>query len=193
MRLLSIFLEYYTCVVASETECVAQCSTNLTLLRLVEGVVEIVIDLRILVVFLVVDGWRNDVVLHCKHRCKSLYCAGSTEKEEEPVENVPTTEQTADDFIVLSPEVEAHAEAAVEALNRKSKKHERRSPMYRDNDATDDSQDAKANDKADTPIDNEMDNRLNLDDKEFDLSHISAREQSREDIIAAAEAAAFGE
>ena len=65
--------------------------------------------------------------------------------------------------------------------------------MYRDNDATDDSQDAKANDKADTPIDNEMDNKLNLDDKEFDLSHISAREQSREDIIAAAEAAAFGE
>ena len=48
---------------ASETECVAQCSTNLTLLRLVEGVVEIVIDLRILVVFLVVNGWRNDVVL----------------------------------------------------------------------------------------------------------------------------------
>ena len=116
-----------------------------------------------------------------------------TKMEEEPVENVPTTEQTADDFIVLSPEVEAHAEAAVEALNRKSKKHERRSPMYRDNDATDDSQDAKANNKADTPIDNEMGNKLNLDDKEFDLSHISAREQSREDIIAAAEAAAFGE
>ena len=34
---------------------------------------------------------------------------------------------------------------------------------------------------------------LDLSDEDFDLSHISAREQSREEIIAAAEAAAFGE
>ena len=51
---------------------------------------------------------------------------------------------------------------------------------------------------ADTTADNADDENcdedmLNLDDKEFDLSHISAREQSREDIIAAAEAAAFAE
>ena len=31
------------------------------------------------------------------------------------------------------------------------------------------------------------------DDPEFDLSHITARQQSREEIIAAAEAAAFSE
>lgn len=34
---------------------------------------------------------------------------------------------------------------------------------------------------------------LDLSDEDFDLSHISARAQSREEIIAAAEAAAFGE
>lgn len=34
---------------------------------------------------------------------------------------------------------------------------------------------------------------LNLSDEDFDLSHISAKEQTREEIIAAAEAAAFGD
>ena len=53
MRLLSIFLEYYTCVVSTETERVAQCCTYLALLSLVEGVVEVVVDLRIAVVVLV--------------------------------------------------------------------------------------------------------------------------------------------
>ena len=107
-----------------------------------------------------------------------------TKMEEEPVENVPTTEQTADDFIIQNPEVEAHAEAAVEALNRGKKKRERRSPMYRKE--PDDNPDEKTAEKTD-------DSNLNLDGSEFDLSHISAREQSREDIIAAAEAAAFSE
>ena len=116
-----------------------------------------------------------------------------TKMEEEPVENVPVIEQTADDFIVLSPEVEAHAEAAVEVLNRKNKKRERRSPMYRNDNSSAEDIASKANDKVDTPANDNVDDKLNLDDKEFDLSHISAREQSREDIIAAAEAAAFGE
>ena len=116
-----------------------------------------------------------------------------TKMEEEPVENVPVIEQTADDFIVLSPEVEAHAEAAVEVLNRKNKKRERRSPMYRNDNSSAEDIASKANDKVDTPANDNVDDKFNLDDKEFDLSHISAREQSREDIIAAAEAAAFGE
>ena len=122
-----------------------------------------------------------------------------TKMEEEPVENVPSTEQTADDFIILNPEVEANAEAAVEALNRGKRKRERRSPMYRK-----DSVDA-AGDKAETDEekskvveaksqeDGAAAGKLDLESKEFDLSHISAREQSREDIIAAAEAAAFAE
>ena len=79
---------------------------------------------------------------------------------------------------------EAHAEAAVEALNRGKKKRERRSPMYRNE--PDAEPDAKKQEAPD-------DSSLNLSASEFDLSHISAREQSREDIIAAAEAAAFGE
>lgn len=115
-----------------------------------------------------------------------------TKMEEEPVENVPSTEQTADDFIVLSPEVEASAEAAVEALTRGRKKRDRRSPMYRAESET--AADAAGSPKGTELEENtEIDSSLNLDDKEFDLSHISAREQSREDIIAAAEAEAFGE
>ena len=113
-----------------------------------------------------------------------------TKMEEEPVENVPSTEQTADDFIVPSSEVEAHAEAAVEALNRGKKKRERKSPMYRNEPEADGSKkpEPEAAGQQETEA---ADTTLNLDDKEFDLSHISAREQSREDIIAAAEAAAF--
>ena len=67
MMLLSIFLEYYTCVVAAETECVAQCGSYFSLLCFVESEVEIVVDVFVLVVFLVVDCRRNDVVLHCEH------------------------------------------------------------------------------------------------------------------------------
>ena len=109
-----------------------------------------------------------------------------TKMEEEPVENVPSTEQTSDDFIIANPVVEAHAEAAVEALNHGKKKRERRSPMYRNDSET---QPNKTNETAPQP---ETEDNLNLNDSEFDLSHISALEQSREDIIAAAEAAAFG-
>ena len=112
-----------------------------------------------------------------------------TKMEEEPVENVPTTETSADDFIIQNPKVEANAEAAVEALNKNKKKRERRSPMYR-NDAE---QETEAKNNANESKQTEADSSLNLDDSEFDLSHISAREQSREDIIAAAEAAAFNE
>ena len=112
-----------------------------------------------------------------------------TKMEEEPVENVPTTETSADDFIIQNPKVEANAEAAVEALNKNKKKRERRSPMYR-NDAE---QETEAKNNTNESKQTEADSSLNLDDSEFDLSHISAREQSREDIIAAAEAAAFNE
>ena len=95
-------------------------------------------------------------------------------------------EQTAEDFIIVNPEVEAHAEAAVEALNHGKKKRERRSPMY-----CNDSETKQKSNNETTPQTEAADN-LDLDDSEFDLSHISTREQSREDIIAAAEAAAFG-
>ena len=106
-----------------------------------------------------------------------------TKMEEEPVQNVPTVETEADEFIIKNPEVEANAEAAVEALrgSKKAKKG-RRSPMY-----------SNAPEVDETPKETPQSQSCNLDDKEFDLSHISAREQSREDIIAAAEAAAFAE
>ena len=106
-----------------------------------------------------------------------------TKMEEEPVQNVPSVEPEADEFIIKNPEVEANAEAAVEALNSGKKvKKGRRSPMY-----------SNAPEVDETPKETPQSQSCNLDDKEFDLSHISAREQSREDIIAAAEAAAFAE
>lgn len=126
-----------------------------------------------------------------------------TKMEEEPVQNVPTIEPEADEFIIKNAEVEANAEAAVEALNGgKKTKQGRRSPMYRNVSEDDETvkvmtqsqpcsvADNNSDNSADTDNDEDM---LNLDDKEFDLSHISARQQSREEIIAAAEAAAFAE
>ena len=47
---------------------------------------------------------------------------------------------------------------------------------------------------SDSNADNaDADNTLDLDSDEFDLSYITTRDKSREEIIAAAEAAAFGE
>ena len=181
-----------------------------------------------------------------------------TKIEEEPVENVPSTEQP-DDFIVVSSGMEGEGfcnedgEAGGSSFssetsspretsgsskpsssskpNSPSKpsssiepsssskpsspkdskaKRNRRSPMYRKDEAAIEAAPANkaeaaapfkaevaaktaASAKAEpvssglTPAD------LDLSDEDFDLSHISAREQSREEIIAAAEAAAFGE
>ena len=126
-----------------------------------------------------------------------------TKMEEEPVQNVPAVETETDEFIIKNPEVEAHAEAAVEVLNGgKKAKQGRRSPMYRnvseDDETVKGTAESQPYNAADTTADNADDENsdedmLNLDDKEFDLSHISARQQSREEIIAAAEAAAFAE
>ena len=163
-----------------------------------------------------------------------------TKMEEEPVENVPSTEQP-DDFIVVSSGMEEEgfcnedgeaggSSSSIEtsssretsgsretsspskpSSSKDSKaKRNRRSPMYRKDEAASEAAPANkteaaapykaevtaktaASAKAEpvssglTPAD------LNLSDEDFDLSHISAREQSREEIIAAAEAAAFGE
>ena len=170
-----------------------------------------------------------------------------TKMEEEPVENVPSTEQP-DDFIVVSSGMEGegfynedgeagdssssrepsssretispretsgsskHSTSSKPSSPKDSKaKRSRRSPMYRKDEAASEAAPANtaeaaapykaeaaanktaASAKAEpvssglTPAD------LDLSDEDFDLSHISAREQSREEIIAAAEAAAFGE
>ena len=109
-----------------------------------------------------------------------------TKMEEEPVENVPSTD-AADDFIVpaataAGPSAEPRAATAA----RRGEARERRSPMYvgRRGDAEDGTRgdDAPQTASAD---------KAAAADPEFDLSHITAREQSREEIIAAAEAAAF--
>ena len=159
-----------------------------------------------------------------------------TKMEEEPVENVPSTEQP-DDFIVVSSGMEGEGvynedgcsneaggsskpscsgetigsskpsssrepSSPREASSpRDSKaKRNRRSPMYRKDEAASEALDtasAKTAAPAKTeaaPVSSGLTPAdLDLSDEDFDLSHISAREQSREEIIAAAEAAAFGE
>ena len=165
-----------------------------------------------------------------------------TKMEEEPVENVPSTEQP-DDFIVVSSGMEGEgvynedgeadgSSSSIEpsssretsspskpstsskpssprepsspskpSSSKDSKaKRNRRSPMYRKDEAAAEALDtasAKTAAPAKTeaaPVSSGLTPAdLDLSDEDFDLSHISAREQSREEIIAAAEAAAFGE
>ena len=159
-----------------------------------------------------------------------------TKMEEEPVENVPSTEQP-DDFIVVSSGMEGEGvsnedgEAGGSNSSRETSgsrepsspietsgsskpstsskpssprdskaKRNRRSPMYRKDEAAAEALDtasAKTAAPAKTeaaPVSSGLTPAdLDLSDEDFDLSHISAREQSREEIIAAAEAAAFGE
>lgn len=172
-----------------------------------------------------------------------------TKMEEEPVENVPSTEQP-DDFIVVSSGMEGEGfcnedgcsnEAGCSSSSRETSssrepsspretsspskpsssrepsspskpssskdskaKRNRRSPMYRKDEAAAEALDT-ASAKTAAPAKTEASAKaapvssgltpadLDLSDEDFDLSHISAREQSREEIIAAAEAAAFGE
>ena len=166
-----------------------------------------------------------------------------TKMEEEPVENVPSTEQP-DDFIVVSSGMEGEGfcnedgedggssssretsssrEPSSPSKTSSSKessssskpsspnkpsspkdskaKRNRRSPMYRKDEAAAEALDtasaktaAPAKTEAEAPVSSGLTPAdLDLSDEDFDLSHISAREQSREEIIAAAEAAAFGE
>ena len=168
-----------------------------------------------------------------------------TKMEEEPVENVPSTEQP-DDFIVVSSGMEGEGFSNEDGCSNEAgssskpscsretsgsskpsssrepsssskpskpsssskpgspkdskAKRNRRSPMYRKDEAAAEALDtasAKTAAPAKTeaaPVSSGLTPAdLDLSDEDFDLSHISAREQSREEIIAAAEAAAFGE
>ena len=160
-----------------------------------------------------------------------------TKMEEEPVENVPSTEQP-DDFIVVSSGMEGEGVSNEDGCSNEAvcsrepscsgetsssskpsspskpsssnkpssskdskAKRNRRSPMYRKDEAASEALDtasaktaAPAKTEAEAPVSSGLTPAdLDLSDEDFDLSHISAREQSREEIIAAAEAAAFGE
>ena len=64
----------------TKTEGVAESSTYLTLLSLVEREVQIIIDLGILVTLLVVDGGRNDIVLHSQYSNHCLNSSSSTKQ-----------------------------------------------------------------------------------------------------------------
>ena len=63
---------------AAKSERIAQSSTYLTLLCLVERKVQRIIELRILVALLVIDGRRHDVVLDTQYTCHSLHGTGSS-------------------------------------------------------------------------------------------------------------------
>ncbi len=110
--------------------------------------------------------------------------ASRTKMEEEPVEDVPSTEVN-DGFIIKQdieePENTKRVTAFKEEVFRdKSSKMYRRSPMYRSDNEVKDAVNAESTVSS-------------TEDEEFDLSDISSRPQSRESIIEAAESAAFSE
>ena len=146
-----------------------------------------------------------------------------TKMEEEPVENVPTTEPS-ESFMMSAPETTAPAtqeapaddtQAAANDTQTAEKpaakgKRRRRSPMYKATETPEEAQQTEAQtatnvpkqaDKTDEQVNKMVDQRADnttpspdeTADDDFDLSDISARKQSREEIIEAAEAAAFGE
>ena len=61
--LIIILLEDNTSVVTSEAECIAEGSTYGALLGLVECEVQVVVDVLVLIIILMVDCWRDDIVL----------------------------------------------------------------------------------------------------------------------------------
>lgn len=65
---------------ATEAECVAEGSTYLALLWSVEGEVHVIVDVLILVTILVIDCWRDDIVLHSENTNHSFERTSSTEK-----------------------------------------------------------------------------------------------------------------
>jgi ribonuclease-3 len=105
--------------------------------------------------------------------------ANRTKMEEEPVENVPSTE-VKDDFIITqdvdnTPVEVKHENVFKEEVFEERSASRRMSPMYRSN-----------NEQA-------AESTTAENNEEFDLSDISAKPLTREEIIAAAEAAAFEE
>lgn len=102
--------------------------------------------------------------------------ANRTKMEEEPVENVPATE-TKDDFIISHEEEQEMVHSVAEETSSVS--------IGKQEDIPDAIQ-KTVQEQSETIADI-------WDDEDFDLSHISAKAQTREEIIAAAEAAAFEE
>ena len=80
MSLTHILLEDYAGIVTTKSEGIAETSTHLTLLSLVEGEVEVVVDLLVLIIFLMVDGGRNNIVLNSQNGNHSLNSTSSTQQ-----------------------------------------------------------------------------------------------------------------
>lgn len=105
-----------------------------------------------------------------------------TKMEEEPVENVPDPEAEAETaFIVSHPATEA-------AQTEAAKQPRRRSPMYKDD--TDKPRPERKQRRAAAKTEEK---KKDEEKDEFDLSDISAAAKTREQIIAEAEEAAFGQ
>ena len=65
---------------SAETECVAKCIADIAFLRLVEREIQTVVNLWVLVLGIMVDGWRNNTIVQCQYRCHSLNRSCRTEE-----------------------------------------------------------------------------------------------------------------
>ena len=64
----------------TKAESIAETSTYLTLLSLVECEIQVVVDLGILIAIFMVDGGRNDIVLYSQYGNHSLYSASCAQQ-----------------------------------------------------------------------------------------------------------------
>ena len=80
LGLVLILLHDAAGVVTTKSEGVGEGSTHSALLSLVEREVHVVVDVFIAVVLIVIDGGRNDIVLHREAANDSFHCTSSTEE-----------------------------------------------------------------------------------------------------------------
>ena len=76
--ILFVLLHNDASIVSAKSERVAQSCTHFALLRLVEGKVQIVVNLGVLIAIFMVDGRRNNIVGHGESTNHGLQASGST-------------------------------------------------------------------------------------------------------------------
>ena len=80
LGLVLILLHDAAGIVATKSEGVGEGSTHSALLSLVEREVHVVVDVFIAVVLIVIDGGRNDIILHREAANDSFHSTSSTEE-----------------------------------------------------------------------------------------------------------------
>ena len=65
---------------ASETESVTQRRVDIPFLGFAEGEIDAIVDVLVLIVRVMVDGWRNNAFFQRHDTCQRFHCSGSTDQ-----------------------------------------------------------------------------------------------------------------